>query len=173
MEDRAPLRTYRRDAGHYFLWPADRDRVLHGTIRAAVYRHVYHIGDVDEIEIRSSGSRYMPGETDPYHFFGAFGSFDGKIVRGTEAKEIADLWRKLSTGPHEYMCFDPAYGLIFRYRGHEVLKTSICWECQGIALPLTNGNPIIAGFDGNSESVQKLIEVLQKHVPLLPQPKPE
>lgn len=136
------------------------------SVRAiAAYRYVEHLGDVDEIEICSLGGERTPGDTEFFEYADRYAIVERKTVRQADAAEIAALWRKLPTGRHRAMCLDPAYGLRFRHNGHEILKTSACWECEGVALPAM-GSSIICGFDAKSEPALKLLEALQKYVPL-------
>lgn len=142
----------------------------HDSIRAiAAYRYVQHLEDVDEIEVCSLGGKRAPEDPDFFEYADRYAILARKTVRQADAAEIAALWRKLPTGEHRAMCLDPAYGLRFRHHGREILKTSACWECEGVVLPSMGGS-IICGFDAKSESAQKLLHVLQKHVPLPPRP---
>jgi len=144
-----------------------------GSIRDfAASHYVHHLKDVDEIEICALGREAPPNSADLFEYADAYGVAGRQTVRGTTAAEIASLWRSLPTGEHRSMCLDPAYGLRFRSRGREILKTSVCWECEGLVVPAFGGGSVICGFDAYSAPAQKLLESLQKQVPLSPSHRP-
>jgi hypothetical protein len=137
-----------------------------GRIEFSAAIHVRHLGAVDEVEICSLGGRPALDDPDPFEGDGPHGVVARKTVTGRDAAEIADLWRSLPTGrDYQYMCFNPAYGLRFRNGGKLLLKTSVCWECQGLTFPALS-RTVEWGFDAKSEPAQKLLKVLQTHVPL-------
>lgn len=141
------------------------------SYKLAAYRHVSHLTEIDEVEICSLKGEPEPGDTDPFEGDGLHGVAARKTVTGADAAEIAALWRSLPTGAeYQYLCFGPVYGLRFRHSGKQVLKTSVCWECQGLTFPTLTGHTIEWGFDAKAQPAQKLFQVLQKHVPLSPRP---
>jgi hypothetical protein len=147
---------------------------IRSVIGLAEYQHVSHLPEIDEVEICTLQGDATPGDPDPFEGDGTYGVAACKTVRGADAAEIAALWRSLPTGlNYQYMCFSPAYGLRFRHNGKQVLKTSVCWHCQGLTFPTLTRRMIEWGFDAKSPPAQKLLVVLQKHVPLPPPPKSE
>ena len=142
---------------------------IHDGLRDyAAYRYVHHLQEVDEIEICSLGLEASPSATDVFAYADNYGVVGRSTVRAADAAEIVALWCSLPTGEHRAMCLEPAYGLRFRHKGREVLKTSVCWDCEGLVAPTLIGGSIICGFDAHSEPAQKLLGVLEKHVPLPP-----
>lgn len=143
---------------------------LLGSIEVSARDHVRRLDTVDEVEICSIGGSPRPNDSDTFDGdSGPLAVIARQTVHGNDAQDIADLWRSLPTGQaYKALCFEPVYGLRFRYQGKVLLKTSVCWKCQTFTLPVALFGQIPDGFDAKSEPAQQLLKVLQAHVPLPP-----
>jgi hypothetical protein len=68
----------------------------------------------------------------------------------------------------------PVYGLQFKRKGQIYFQTSVCWECSGYTLPVSAFGKVHIvqnGFESKSKGAQKLLEILEKHLPLPPEQK--
>jgi hypothetical protein len=143
------------------------DKCAVAWIDRAARNNVGHLGTIDEVEICSLGGEPAPDDRDPFEGDGLHGVIARKVVHGADAEAIASLWRTLPMGrDYQAMCFEPAYGLRFRRGGKVVLKSSVCWHCQALTFPAPPLGTIEYGFNAQSESAQKLLNLLQTHVPL-------
>lgn len=77
-------------------------------------------------------------------------------VKGDEASEIAEMWRKLPPG-RAIRCHIPPYGLRFYGGGRMIVEASICWRCNGIV----TGESAYS-FDSSAEVSQRLLEKLRE-----------
>ena len=128
---------------------------------------------IDAVEVFRLSDQ--PDAKDTNGFYGDFeepiGTLEHKALTGSDAKEIVDLWGKFQTGQEfQAMCFDPAYGLQFRRNGKIYFQTSVCWDCSGYTLPVPFMGTVQYGFDSNSKDAQKLLAILEQHIPLPPKP---
>ena len=69
------------------------------------------------------------------------------------------------------MCFDPVYGLQFKRNGKIYFQTSVCWRCSGFTIPVPFFGTVQYGFSVEDKGAQKLLEILEQHLPLPPEPK--
>jgi hypothetical protein len=94
-----------------------------------------------------------------------------KTVNGREARDIVECWRELPRSIYlSDLCHQPPYGLRFRYRGKVLMETTICWNCHNYDWITSNGQPAEWGFDADSETAKRLLELLKSQVPLPTKP---
>jgi hypothetical protein len=129
--------------------------------------------DIDTVEIFTLSDDLNPD--DKNGFVGDSGiveTIEHKTLTGTDAKEVVDLWRYQAVGRiFQAMCFEPAYGLQFKRSGKIYFQTAICFHCNGYTLPVPPFGTVQYGFDAKNKEGQKLLETLQRHLPLPPEPK--
>jgi hypothetical protein len=148
-----------------------------GRIEVAAEHYQNLPKDIDTIEVFTLGDD--PNEDHPigYETNGFVGdltviTLDHKTLTGNDAKEIIDLWGEFPVGREfQAMCFDPVYGLQFKRKGQIYFQTSVCWHCSGYTLPVPPFGTVQYGFDAKSKGAQKLLETLERHLPLPPEPK--
>lgn len=81
-------------------------------------------------------------------------------VRGGEATEIAEMWRKLPPG-EAIRCHNPPYGLRFYRRGRMIAEASVCWRCNSVVTSAT-GHESAYNFDSSAEVSQHLLGKLRE-----------
>ncbi|QEG00754.1 hypothetical protein Mal15_48260 [Stieleria maiorica] len=91
------------------------------------------------------------------------------VVKGKDAKRIADDWRSLRFQPNGAFCHVPTYGLRFYRDGTVIFSVSICWKCHNFYMPVIDprtGQASVAlyGFDDNA-AAKKLLNDLRRLVP--------
>jgi hypothetical protein len=138
-----------------------------------VAEHYQHLPeDIDTVEVFTLSG---PSSDDKNGFvgdYGTVGTLEYKTLTGTDAKEVVALWRYQVVGRmFQAMCFEPAYGLQFKRNGQIYFQTSVCFHCSGYTLPVPPFGTVQNGFDAKSQEGQKLLEALERHLPLPPEPK--
>ncbi len=100
------------------------------------------------------------------------GTLDHKTLTGTDAKQVVELWGAFQIGRElQAMCFNPTYGLQFKRNGKIYFQTSVCWECSGYTLPAPPFGTVQYGFAAENKGAKKLLEILERHLPLPPSQK--
>jgi hypothetical protein len=95
-------------------------------------------------------------------------------VRGAECAKIAELWRYQRRGrDYSGMCHMPGYALRFRQQGKLIFETTVCWRCHNYSLPIGIFGQTYYGFDVETKQSKELLETLQIHAPLAPEPEPK
>lgn len=87
-----------------------------------------------------------------------------KEFTGTEAKELANLWRTLTYLPVSADCHFPRHAITFKKGETVVAKALICFECNNISFQTpqlfpTDGIGTTLGFD-NQDAVGKKFQAL-------------
>jgi hypothetical protein len=143
-----------------------------GRIEVAAENYQHLPEDIDTVEVFTLSG---PNPDDKNGFvgdFGTVGTIEHKTLTGTDAKEVVKLWRYQVVGRmFQAMCFDPAYGLQFKQNGKIYFETTICFGCSGYTLPVPPFGTVQYGFDAKSKEGQKLLETLERHLPLPSEPK--
>jgi hypothetical protein len=134
--------------------------------------------DIDMVEVFTLSDSRNPDDTNGFAGdFEPIGTLEHKTVTGADAKEIVTLWGKFAVGRQlQAMCFQPVYGLQFKRKGEIYFQTSVCWECSGYTLPISFFGPVHIvenGFESKSKGAQKLLETLERVLPLPPKPEPQ
>jgi hypothetical protein len=107
----------------------------------------------------------------PYGFIGDLseGIVGHKTLTGSDADKIVDLWGQFPIGlGYQAMCFDPAYGLQFKRNGKIYFQSAVCWHCSAFTIDVPFTGTTEYGFDSKSEGAQKLLDTLEKYLPLPP-----
>ena len=141
-------------------------------VTAEYYQHLPE--DIDVVEVFTLSNQ--PNSQDTNGFYGDFKepleTLQHKTLVGTNATEVVELWRYQAFGRvFQSMCFEPVYGLQFKRKGKIYFQTSVCWHCSIYTLPVPPFGVIENGFYAKSKEGQKLLETLQRHLPLPPDPK--
>jgi hypothetical protein len=134
-----------------------------------------NLPEVDTVEVYVLSDEANADQSQKFlgDFNSVIGTLGHKTLTGSEAEEVAFLWRHLRFGrQYVAMCFSPVYGLQFKYGGQIIFQTSVCWHCQGYTLPVEPFGTVQNGFDAGSPLAQDLLKFLEKHLPL-PKPPPE
>jgi hypothetical protein len=127
--------------------------------------------DIDTVEVFTLGEDEN-GNTNGFVGDLTIGTLAHKTLTGKDAQEVVFLWRCFPIGRElQAMCFDPVYGLQFKRNGKIYFQTSVCWHCSGYTLPVPPFGIIQNGFDSKSEGAQKLLNTLERYLPLPPEPK--
>lgn len=87
-----------------------------------------------------------------------------KVIEGTEAQQVASLWRTQTYLPDSPICHFPAYAIKF-FSGEKLIAyASLCWECDNIEFldPKLKG---YQAFAGESASGQHLLSVFTSAFP--------
>ncbi len=148
-----------------------------GRIEVAAQHYQDLPEDIDTVEVFTLSDEANSGDTNG--FYGDYnlpiGTLQHKTLTGTDAKEVVNLWAAFPVGRElQAMCFEPVYGLQFKQKGRVYFQTSVCWECSGYTLPVSLFGTIRTvqnGFESKSDGAQKLLEVLERNLPLPPEPK--
>jgi hypothetical protein len=128
--------------------------------------------DIDTVEIYTIGDGPKADDTQGFVGDGPLKTLEHKTLTGKEAKEVVALWGTFLIGPEfQAMCFDPVYGLQFKRNGRIFFQTAVCWECSAFTVPVSPFGTVEYGFDSKSEGAQKLLQTLEHHLPLPPEPK--
>jgi hypothetical protein len=139
-------------------------------VTAEYYQHLPE--DIDTVEVFTLGDD--PNRDDTNGFIGDMPvrTLEHKTLTGTDAKEVVELWGEFPVGRElQALCFDPVYGLQFKRKGQIFFQTSVCWHCSGYTLPVPPFGTVQYGFDAKSKEAQKLLETLERLLPLPPEPK--
>jgi hypothetical protein len=155
------------------FWHEQLRAYLLGRIEVAAEHYQFLPEDIDTVEVFTLSSEANP--QDKNGFYGDFkkrlGTPEHKTLTGADAKEVVDLWRgQLFGREFAAMCFQPVYGLQFKRKGKIYFQTSVCWHCSSYSLPVPPFGIAENGFDAKSERGQKLLETLERHLPLPSQP---
>lgn len=86
-------------------------------------------------------------------------------VSGSDAEELALLWRRLSFRSAVGLCHSPPYALQFSSAGKVLLETSVCWHCENFYIGGPDGKPKMYGFIGEHKAGQNLLNKLRKILP--------
>jgi len=166
--------------------------VVFGFLTIKFWRDQFHIFYLGQVEFAAEHYQDLPKDIDTVEVFtlsdfshyaepdyknGFYrdsnqiaGTLNHKTLTGTDAKEVVELWGAFQIGRElQSMCFNPAYGLQFKRNGKIYFQTSVCWECSGYTIPVRFFGTVQYGFNSKNKGAQKLLEVLERHVPLPPQ----
>jgi hypothetical protein len=149
-----------------------------GQIEVAAEHYQNLPQDIDTVEVFTLSDSRNPDDTNGFAGdFDPIRTLEHKTVTGTDAKEITALWCEFPVGRElQAMCFQPVYGLQFKRKGVIYFQTSVCWECSGYTLPISlfgTVHTVENGFESKSEGAQKLLETLERLLPLSPKPEPK
>ena len=149
-----------------------------GQIEVAAEHYQNLPEDIDTVEVFTLSNSRNPDDTNGFAGdFEPIGTLEHKTVTGTGAKEIVALWGAFPVGRQlQAMCFQPVYGLQFKRKDGIYFQTSVCWECSGYTLPiclLGTAHTVENGFESKSKGAQKLLETLERVLPLPPKPEPK
>jgi hypothetical protein len=137
-----------------------------GQVEFAAERYQDLPKDIDTIEVFTLDVN-DDGNTNGFIGDMTMGTLAHKTLTGADAKEIVELWAEFPVGREfQAMCFDPVYGLQFKRKGKIYFQTSVCWHCSGYTLPVPVFGTVQYGFDSKSKGAQKLLETLERHLPL-------
>ncbi len=142
-----------------------------GRVEVAAINYQRLPEDIDTVEIFTLGDG--PNADDGQGFVGdmPLRTLGHKILTGNDAKEVVSLWGSYLIGREfQDLCFEPAYGLQFKRKGHILFQTAVCWECSGFTLPVPPFGTVQYGFDAKSKRAQELLQTLEHHLPLPPEP---
>jgi hypothetical protein len=155
----------------------DQFRVFYlGQVEFAAEHYQDLPRDIDTVEVftLSDFSDYSdPDYKNGFYLDGnqIAGTLNHKTLTGADAKEVVELWGAFQIGRElQAMCFNPAYGLQFKRNGKIYFQTSVCWECSGYTLPVRFFGTVQYGFNSKNEGAQKLLKILEQHVPLPQRP---
>ena len=87
-----------------------------------------------------------------------------KMIEGTEAQQVASLWRTQSYLRDSPFCHFPAYAIKFFLGEKLIAYASLCWECDNIEF-LDPKVKDYVGFAGKSASGQHLLSVFTSVFP--------
>lgn len=91
--------------------------------------------------------------------------WNGEIEReaslvGSEAQDVARLWRAQSFSFDSPICHNPGYAIKFYDRDVEIVYATLCWECDNIEF-LTPQLDKYVGFDAQGAKGQELLKYLK------------
>jgi hypothetical protein len=130
--------------------------------------------DIDAVEIYTFGDGPKANATQGFIGDGreSLKTIEHRTLIGNDAKEVVELWGWFRVGREfQTLCFEPVYGLQFKRSGKIYFQTAVCWLCSGYTLPVSPFGTVHYGFDSKSEGAQKLLQTLERHLPLPPEPK--
>jgi len=87
-----------------------------------------------------------------------------KTIEGSEAQQIASLWRSQVYLADPAICHNPAYAIKFLSRQKLIAYASLCWDCDNIEF-LEPRLSRYQGFAGKHESGQRLLGVFTSAFP--------
>jgi hypothetical protein len=160
-----------------FWWQQFRIYTL-GQIEVAAEHYQKMPEDIDTVEVFTLSDSRNPDDTNGFAGdFEPIGTLEHKTVTGADAKEIVALWGEFPVGRQlQKMCFNPVYELQFKQKNKIYFETSVCWECSGYTLPISlfgTTHTVENGFESKSKGAQKLLETLERVLPLPPELEPK
>lgn len=87
-----------------------------------------------------------------------------KTVEGSEAQEIASLWRSQTYYPNSAICHFPGYAIKFFSNEKLLVYATLCWECRNIGFQ-TPDLKQTQGFGGEDKKGQELLKVFRSAFP--------
>lgn len=136
------------------------------------HHHLSSLPEIDAVDVLvlddTMPDKAPSGVTGMYVYI--LGAADAPRVRlvGTQALQLATLWRRLPPGD-DAACHEPPFGLRFHAGGIIVLQASVCWMCNNI-YGYRGSQQFDAGFDARSAEAQELLSLLEQVTHGLPRP---
>jgi hypothetical protein len=84
-----------------------------------------------------------------------------KVIIGNEAREIANLWRKLDFGGLSSGCFEPHHVVQFRHEEEILFESVVCFICGNLTLP-SFPSDILVGFEARSDEAKLNFSLFKK-----------
>src|SRR3954454_19323746 len=119
------------------------------------------LGEIDSVDVVALAPLAMDRRPLAARLFGGLPEVQ---LTGSQAENIANLWRALPRG-ETMRCHVPPYRLRFRLAGTVVVEASPCWEGNN-ALGSEGGRPIHFAFDAEAPVSRKLLDTLKAALPL-------
>ena len=159
-------------AVYLFVFDGGRD-ILYGRMHRLANETFaipgYSPDDITRVEIYLllGDKAKAHGETFSVSLFAPKSSVYGKVSLPTAAiKPFLMLWSQQETNLWlSGMCHEPAYGFRFYQSDELVQETAICWHCSNFQLDDSLIGGVTYGFQADSESGQKLLELCDQHLP--------
>jgi hypothetical protein len=84
-----------------------------------------------------------------------------KVLRGSEARKLASLWRNQTYTPNQSACHEPVYAIKFYAKGKLLAYATVCWSCNNIRFitPELNGEQNFAGGDRRGEQLSEVFRL--------------
>ena len=83
-----------------------------------------------------------------------------KVLKGTDARKVATLWRRQTYTSGLAACHYPAYAVKFYARGKLLVYASVCWSCNNIFMiaPKLTRTQSFRGYDRKGEQLSEIFE---------------
>jgi hypothetical protein len=146
---------------HYQDWRANREKAAR---QSAIDVQTTKLPAVDSVIVCTIDEANQSQDTGvPVRLEGeSAGILDSAKLIGTDAEQLATMWRGLEFGGMGAMCHYPVYGLRFFSRGKLFLEATLCWQCGNCYL-MSDGKFDSVGFQ---DADQRFLDHLQTIVPL-------
>lgn len=130
---------------------------------SAIARYGFNLPEVDEVRIKSLVDQEPPKHLGKYDFNHPKPLFvvNEKVLVGDEAREVANLWRKLDFGGLSSGCFEPHHVVQFRHKGDNLCESVVCFICENLTLP-SFPSPVLVGFEAQSNDAKANLTSFKK-----------
>jgi hypothetical protein len=118
-----------------------------------LYRFTRELPEIDRIRI-SEIEPFRPDEWRPAR------KLKSVVLEGDEAGRFSEVWRRLHDGPN-LGCFSPAYEVAFYSNNTLQLASQVCFHCQKVTLPDTDGLEEIP-FDAEGWTGRALLKAIHR-----------